>query len=140
VTAPSEIEYGTGSDLGIEQPKPSGRLQTTLDGYLYLVDRKKEMILVGGYNVYPREIDEVLSGHPAVMEAAVVGIPDEFRGEAVKACVALNPGARASAEELLDHCRERLVKYKLPTVFEFHHELPRTGPGKIDKLRLKGER
>jgi len=110
------------------------------DGYLYLVDRKKEMILVGGYNVYPREIDEVLQRHPAVMEAAAVGIPDDFRGETVKACIALNPGASAGEEELLAHCREHLVKYKLPTVFEFHAALPKTGPGKIDKLKLKGER
>jgi long-chain acyl-CoA synthetase len=110
------------------------------DGYLSLVDRKKEMILVGGYNVYPREIDEVLQRHPAVMEAAAVGIPDEFRGETVKACIALNPGAQASEEELLAYCREHLVKYKLPTVFEFHKELPKTGPAKIDKLKLKGLR
>jgi long-chain acyl-CoA synthetase len=110
------------------------------DGYLYLVDRKKELILVGGYNVYPREIDEVLNAHPAVMEAATIGVPDAFRGEAVKACIALNPGAAASEEELLAHCREHLVKYKLPTVFEFHDELPKTGPAKIDKLKLKGLR
>ncbi len=98
------------------------------------------MILVGGYNVYPREIDEVLQSHPAVMEAASVGIPDDFRGETVKACVALNPGAPVTEEELLAYCRERLVKYKLPTVFEFYEELPKTGPGKIDKLMLKGVR
>jgi long-chain acyl-CoA synthetase len=110
------------------------------DGYLYLVDRKKEMILVGGYNVYPREIDEILQRHPAVMEAAAVGIPDDFRGETVKACIALNPGAELSEEELLAYCREHLVKYKLPTVIEFHAELPKTGPGKIDKLKLKGLR
>ena len=110
------------------------------DGYLWLVDRKKEMILVGGYNVYPREIDEVLQRHPAVMEVAVVGIPDEFRGETVKACVALDPGAEVSADELISHCRERLVGYKVPTVIEFFDELPKTGPGKIDKLRLKGRR
>jgi long-chain acyl-CoA synthetase len=110
------------------------------DGYLSLVDRKKEMILVGGYNVYPREIDEILQRHPAVMEAAAVGIPDDFRGETVKACIALNPGARVSEEELLAYCREHLVKYKLPTVFEFHDVLPKTGPAKIDKLKLKGLR
>lgn len=110
------------------------------DGYLYLVDRKKEMILVGGYNVYPREIDEVLTSHPAVMEAAAVGVPDDFRGETVKACIALNPGADAGEDELLAYCAERLVKYKLPTIFEFHVELPKTGPGKIDKLVLKGKR
>jgi len=98
------------------------------------------MILVGGYNVYPREIDEVLNAHPAVMEAATIGVPDEFRGETVKACIALNPGASANEEELLDHCKKHLVKYKLPTIFEFFTELPKTGPAKIDKLKLKGKR
>lgn len=110
------------------------------DYYLYMVDRKKEMLLVGGYNVYPREIEEVLTDHPAVMEAAVIGAPDSFRGETVKACIALNPGAEASEEEILAHCRENLVKYKLPTIIEFFDGLPKTGPGKIDKLKLKGVR
>ena len=110
------------------------------DGYLSLVDRKKEMILVGGYNVYPREVDEVLTNHPAVMEAAVIGVPDEFHGETVKACVALSPGSSASAEELIAHCAEHLVKYKVPSVVEFHDELPKTGSAKIDKLMLKGKR
>jgi long-chain acyl-CoA synthetase len=107
------------------------------DDYLFIVDRKKEMILVGGYNVYPREIDEVLHLHPAVLEAATVGVPDHFSGEAVKAYVALKPGAQLARAELEAYCKERLVKYKLPKHIEFVAALPKTGVGKIDKLALK---
>ena len=110
------------------------------DGYLFMVDRKKEMVLVGGFNVYPREIDEVLYGHPAVFEAAAVGIPDDFHGEVIKAFVALKPGAEAAEQELIDYCAERLVKYKVPVAIEFMGALPKTGPGKIDKLSLRGLR
>jgi long-chain acyl-CoA synthetase len=110
------------------------------DGYLFVVDRKKEMILVGGYNVYPREVDEVLHDHPAVLEAATVGVPDAFSGEAVKAFVALKPGATLDRAALDAHCAERLVKYKRPTHVEFVDRLPKTGVGKIDKLALKGKR
>ncbi len=110
------------------------------DGFLFVVDRKKEMILVGGYNVYPREIDEVLAAHPAVLEVATVGVPDEFSGEAVKAFIALKPGATAAAEELDAWCRERLVKYKVPKSFELVVALPKSSVGKIDKLKLKGKR
>ncbi len=110
------------------------------DGYLYLVDRKKEMILVGGYNVYPREVDEVLASHPAVMEAAAVAAPDDFRGETVRACVALKPGAEATADELIAWCAEKLVKYKVPTQVDFYEALPKSGAGKIDKLTLRGLR
>jgi len=110
------------------------------DGYLFVVDRKKEMILVGGFNVYPREIDEVLTSHPSVMEAAAVGVPDDFRGETVKACIAPLPGKSLTEDEVLDWCRERLVKYKVPTIVEFFESLPKTGPGKIDKLVLRGLR
>src|SRR5580658_10530629 len=81
------------------------------DGYMFLVDRKKEMIIVGGYNVYPREIDELLFKHPAILEAATVGVPDAFSGEAVKVFVVLKPGASISADELLDYCKQNLVKY-----------------------------
>jgi long-chain acyl-CoA synthetase len=107
------------------------------DGYLFCVDRKKEMILVGGFNVYPREVDEVLCSHPAVLEAATVGVPDSFSGEAVRSFVALRPGARASAAELDAYCRERLVKYKVPTAIVFLDALPKSSVGKIDKLKLK---
>jgi long-chain acyl-CoA synthetase len=110
------------------------------DGYLFLVDRKKEMIIVGGYNVYPREIDEILFKHPAILEAATVGVPDSFSGETVKAFVVLRPGASLTAAELQDHCRGVLVKYKVPTQIEFVDALPRSGVGKINKLALKARR
>ena len=111
------------------------------EGFLFLVDRKKEMILVGGYNVYPREIDEVLYGHTAVHEAAAVGFPDDFKGEVVRAFVALKPGAdKVSEKELIAYCTERLVGYKVPVAIEFLDALPKTGPGKIDKIALKGQR
>jgi long-chain acyl-CoA synthetase len=107
------------------------------DGYLFLVDRKKEMIIVGGFNVYPREIDELLFKHPAILEAATVGVPDSFSGEAVKAFVVLRPNATLTADELQDYCRHSLVKYKVPTHIEFVDALPRSGVGKINKLALK---
>ena len=107
------------------------------DGYLFLVDRKKEMIIVGGYNVYPREIDELLFAHPLVLEAATVGVPDSFSGEAVKAFVVLKPGAALDAAQLTEYCRASLVKYKVPTRIEWVEALPRTAVGKINKLALK---
>jgi long-chain acyl-CoA synthetase len=107
------------------------------DGYMFLVDRKKEMIIVGGYNVYPREIDELLFKHPAVLEAATVGVPDPFSGEAVKVFVVRRAGAELSADKLLDYCKQNLVKYKWPKQIVFVDALPRTGVGKIDKRALK---
>jgi long-chain acyl-CoA synthetase len=107
------------------------------DGYMFLVDRKKEMIIVGGYNVYPREIDELLFKHPAILEAATVGALDSFSGEVVKAFVVLKPGASLGADELLDYCKQNLVKYKWPKHIVFVDALPRTGVGKIDKRALK---
>jgi long-chain acyl-CoA synthetase len=110
------------------------------DGYLFVVDRKKEMILVGGYNVYPREVDEVLHSHPAVQEAAAVGAPDDFKGEVVKAFVALKPGRKLTEAELVAYCAERLAPYKVPVAIAFLDSLPKTGPAKIDKLALRGLR
>jgi long-chain acyl-CoA synthetase len=110
------------------------------DGYLFVVDRKKELILVGGYNVYPREVDEVLHSHPAVQEAAAVGVPDDFKGEVVKAFVALKPGAKLTETELVAYCAERLAPYKVPVAVAFLDALPKTGPAKIDKLALRGLR
>jgi long-chain acyl-CoA synthetase len=107
------------------------------DGYLFLVDRKKEMIIVGGYNVYPREIDELLHKHPAVHEAAAIGVPHEFRGEEVKAYVSLYPGESVTEEELIEYCAENLAKYKVPTSIEFLDGLPKTAANKINKLALK---
>ena len=107
------------------------------DGYLFVVDRKKEMILVGGFNVYPREIDELLMKHPAIHEAAAVGVPDSFSGEAVKAYVALKPGAALTREALEAYCEASLVKYKRPKHIAFLPALPKTSVGKLDKLALK---
>ncbi len=107
------------------------------EGDLYIRDRKKDMAIVGGYNVYPREIDEVLYAHPAIQEAAAVGVPDNYRGEVIKAYVVLKPGAESTAEELLAHCGDHLAKYKLPVSVEFLAELPKTTVGKIDKKALR---
>ena len=110
------------------------------EDYLFVVDRKKEMILSGGYNIYPREIDEVLNSHPDTLEVATVGIPDAFRGEVPKAFVVLKPGRQISSESLIAYCAERLVDYKVPKSVEFMESLPKTGPGKLDKLKLRGLR
>lgn len=112
-----------------------GRLDE--EGYLFIEDRKKDMAIVGGYNVYPREIDEVLSAHPAVAEAAVVGVSDAYRGEILAAHVVLRAGSDASEEDLRAHCQEQLVKYKVPAVLRILEDLPRTSVGKIDKKELR---
>ena len=108
------------------------------DGYLFIRDRKKDMVIVGGYNVYPREVDEVLFTHPAVKEAASTGAPDPYYGETVRAFVVLNDGARIGANELIDHCKKNLAPYKVPSQIYLIEALPRTTVGKIDKLALAG--
>ncbi len=107
------------------------------DGYLYIRDRKKDMLVVGGYNVYPRELEEVLFLHPAVLEAAVVGVNDDYRGELPVAWVALRPGAPASIEQLAAHCRDNLARYKVPARICIVDALPRTAVAKIDKTALR---
>ncbi len=107
------------------------------EGYLYIRDRKKDMLIVGGYNVYPREVEEVLVMHPAVLDAAVVGVGDDYRGELPVAYVALRPGARADDEELMAHCRANLARYKVPAVVRVVDALPRTSVAKIDKKTLR---
>jgi len=107
------------------------------DGYLYVVDRKKEMIIRGGYNVYPREIEEVLYQHPAVLEAAVLGAPHQDLGEEVAAVIALRPGAAASAEDLRGFVKERVAPYKYPRIINLVPELPKTSTGKILKRGIK---
>jgi len=107
------------------------------DGYLYIRDRKKEMVIVSGYNVFPREVEEVLYAHPAVREAAVIGVADSYRGEIVKAYVALRPNMTATIDALLEHCRKNLAKYKVPSKIEIIADLPKTAVGKIDKKPLK---
>lgn len=107
------------------------------DGYLYIRDRKKDLLIVGGYNVYPREVEEVLMMHPAVQEAAVVGIRDDYRGELPVAYVALRPGACADGEELLAHCRANLARYKVPARIQLVEALPKTSVAKTDKKTLR---
>lgn len=109
------------------------------DGYFYIVDRKKDMIIAGGFNIYPREIDEVLYEHPKVEEAVAVGIPDEYRGETVKAYVVLKQGETATEEEIIEFCRERLAAYKAPRHVEFRAELPKTLVGKVLRRALLEE-
>jgi long-chain acyl-CoA synthetase len=109
------------------------------DSYLFIVDRKKDMALVGGYNVYPREIDELLFRHPKIQEAAAFGVPDERLGETIAAFVVLRPGEHMSEEDCFAYCAENLVKYKRPTVVKFVGALPRTGANKIDKRALKAQ-
>jgi long-chain acyl-CoA synthetase len=107
------------------------------DGYLFVRDRKKDMVIVGGYNVYPREVEEVLFAHPDVADAAVVGRPDEYRGEVLVAHVVPRPGAQPGPEALLAHCRERLAPYKLPAHWQFANALPKTPANKTDKNALR---
>jgi long-chain acyl-CoA synthetase len=111
-----------------------GRLDD--DGYLYLVDRKKELVIRGGYNVYPREVEEVLYAHPDVLEAAVVGVPHETLGEEVAAVVALRPGSTLDAESLKIWARERVAAYKYPRTIVFVDELPKGPTGKILKRAI----
>jgi long-chain acyl-CoA synthetase len=107
------------------------------DGYFFIKDRVKDMIIRGGFNVYPREIEEVLYGHPAIAEAAVIGVHDEALGEEIKAVVAFKPGQSAAAQEIVDYCRERLAAYKYPRSVEIRDALPKTATGKILKRELK---
>lgn len=109
------------------------------DGYFRIVDRKKDMILVGGYNVYPREIEEVLHEHSAVQEAAVYGVPDAYMGEVVRAAVVLRPGATASVEDLVAHCRAGLAPFKAPRTIELRDALPRSTVGKVLRRVLRDE-
>jgi acyl-CoA synthetase (AMP-forming)/AMP-acid ligase II len=106
-------------------------------GYLYIVDRKKEMIISGGFNVYPTEIEQALYCHPAIYEACVIGVPDENWGEAIKAVVVLRDDRKASAEELIEHCRGLLADFKKPRSVEFVSELPKNGNGKISRKDVK---
>ena len=107
------------------------------DGWFYVVDRKKDQINAAGFKVWPREVEDVLYGHPAVREAAVVGVPDAYRGETVKAYVSLRPAPGREADELIAFCRERMAAYKYPRQIEFVDELPRTASGKVLRRVLR---
>ncbi len=107
------------------------------DGYLSVVDRKKDMVIASGYNIYPVEVDNVLFDHPRILEACVVGIPHEYRGETLKAFIVVNEGETLSEEEVVAYCKERLAAYKVPKMIEFVDELPKTTVGKVLRRELR---
>ena len=107
------------------------------DGYVIINDRKKDMILVGGYNVYPREIDQVLFSHPDIQDAIAVGVPEEFRGEVVKAFIVKKPGCTLSEEQVIEFCEQHLVKYKVPKMVQFMESLPKTEANKVSRALLR---
>ena len=111
------------------------------DGYFYIVDRKKDMIIAGGYNIYPREVEEVLYQHEAVQEAAVVGVPDPYRGETVAAFLVLKPEyqGKVSEKDIERFCRQNLAAYKVPRIIQFRESLPKSSVGKILKRELQKE-
>ena len=109
------------------------------DGYIFIVDRKKDMVIAGGYNIYPREIDEVLFQHPKVADAVAVGIPDEYRGETIRAYVVLKQGESVTEEEIISFCREKLAAYKVPRSIEFRTDLPKSAVGKVLRKILREE-
>ncbi|MCW2599633.1 MAG: long-chain fatty-acid-CoA ligase, partial [Frankiales bacterium] len=107
------------------------------DGDLHLVDRRRELILVSGFNVYPREVEDVICTHPGVLEVAVIGIPHPYTGESVKALVVLRPGVQLTTDEVIAHCATALARFKCPTAVEFVAELPHSATGKVSKGRLR---
>jgi long-chain acyl-CoA synthetase len=122
---------------------PGGVLHTGDVGYMdaqgwfYIVDRKKDQINAGGYKIWPREVEDALYEHPAVREAAVVGVPDEYRGETVKAFVSLKPGAEATVQEIIAFTKERMAAYKYPRQVEILDEIPKTVSGKVLRRELR---
>jgi long-chain acyl-CoA synthetase len=109
------------------------------DGYIFIVDRKKDMIIAGGFNIYPRDIDEVLFQHPKVAEAVSLGVKDEYRGETVKAFIVLKQGETCTAEEIVSFCKEKLAPYKVPKLVEFRDSIPKSAIGKILRKILRDE-
>ncbi len=107
------------------------------DGYLYVIDRKKDMIIASGYNIYPRDIDEVLYAHPKIAQACVIGVPDAYRGETVKAFVVKKPGEEITEEEVMEYCKTQLAAYKVPKIIEFIDQLPVSTAGKVLRKELR---
>jgi long-chain acyl-CoA synthetase len=128
-----------------EHAMPGGALHTgdvgmmDADGWFYIVDRKKDLINASGYKIWPREVEDVLYAHEAVREAAVVGVPHEYRGETVKAFVSLKPGFQVDAGTLIGFCKERMAAYKYPREIEFVEDLPKTASGKILRRELRDQ-
>ena len=109
------------------------------EGYTYIVDRKKDMVIAGGFNIYPRDIEEVLYTHPKIMEAAVAGIHDQYRGETIKAYCVLKEGETLTEDEVIEYCKTNLAAYKVPKLVEFREELPKTMIGKVLRRMLREE-
>ncbi|MGO8878864.1 MAG: AMP-binding enzyme, partial [Desulfomonilaceae bacterium] len=107
------------------------------EGYFTIVDRKKDMIISGGFNIYPRDVDEVLFSHPKILEACAIGTPDAYSGERVKAFVVLKPGEMATESEIIEYCKQNLAKYKIPKYVEFVDSLPKSAIGKILRKELR---
>jgi long-chain acyl-CoA synthetase len=107
------------------------------EGYFSIVDRKKDMIISGGFNIYPRDVDEVLFSHPKILEACAIGTPDSYSGERVKAFVVLKPGEMATESEIIEYCKQNLAKYKIPKYVEFVDSLPKSAIGKILRKELR---
>ncbi len=107
------------------------------DGYVYIIDRKSDMIISGGYNIYPREVEAVIMMHPDVREAAVFGVPDNLWGEAIKAVVVLREGARVASTVIIQYCKDHLASYKKPSSVDFVKEIPKNENGKVDRRLLK---
>ena len=110
------------------------------DGFLFLVDRVKDLIIVSGFNVYPAEVEEVLAAHPAVAQAAVIGVPHPHSGEAVKAYVVTADGASVEEDDLIQHCEAHLARYKCPQKVMFVDEIPQSATGKVLRKELRGRR
>ena len=109
------------------------------DGYFYIVERKKDLIIAGGYKIYPREVEEVLYQHPGVKEAAALGVPDAYRGETVKVVIVPQDGVLLTAADIEAHCRRLLAVYKVPKIIEFRAELPKSAVGKVLRRALREE-
>jgi acyl-CoA synthetase (AMP-forming)/AMP-acid ligase II len=107
------------------------------EGWIFIVDRKKDLVISGGFNIYPSEIEGAILSHPAIQDCAVIGVPDEKWGEALKAVVQLKPGAKFDEEELKEHCRKTLARFKVPKTFDIWPELPRSPAGKVLKRKIR---
>jgi long-chain acyl-CoA synthetase len=161
VEGKTEVKKGEPGELCIKGPtvmkgywnRPKETAEELIDGwlhtgdiaiqdeedYIFLVDRKKDMVIAGGYNIYPREIDEVLFQHPKICDAVAVGIPDQYRGETIKAYVVIKPGQTATEKEIVDFCRTKLAAYKAPKLIEFRDALPKSAAGKVLRKILRAE-
>jgi len=147
IRGPSVMDgyFGNPAATG-ESIEPDGWLHTgdlvyqDSDGYYFVVDRKKEVIITGGYNVYPAEVERVIAEHPAVSMVAVAAAADELKGQVPKAFVVLRSDAKCTADEIVTHCRSQLASYKTPTAVEFRDDLPKTSTGKLLRRALSNVR